>query len=232
MSLLKAKSLYTNDLGINVPGATTITKEWGENSFPLMYWAWDCGMHQIDFRKKSGKAADAGTLGHMMIQNGLLGLEVPKEELDQFTQEQIELAETAHLQWMEFESQHKIELLTYEGKPAIEVKLTSKEFGGTLDMIMRVDGDIALVDLKTGSGIYPDHIVQVAGGYSMLATEYKIDWKKIILANVPKDIDKKLNIKILDRDEDTEIITASQLIFDSLLNVYNNKKYIKDFLKR
>jgi hypothetical protein len=99
-------------------------------------------------------------------------------------------------------------------------------------MIMRVDGDIALVDLKTGSGIYPDHIVQVAGGYSMLATEYRIEWKKIILANVPKDDGKKLNIKILDRDEDTEIITASQLIFDNLLNVYNNKKYIKDFLKR
>ena len=66
----------------------------------------------------------------------------------------------------------------------------------------------------------------------MLATEYKIDWKKIILANVPGAIDKNLNIKILDRDEDTEIIIASQEIFSNLLNVYNNKKYIKDFLKR
>lgn len=234
MSLLKAKELYRNILEEILPGVTTVTKEWGENTFPLMFWAWDCGMKGEDFRKKSQKAADAGTLGHLMIQKWLVGEKVSKEILDQFTQQQIELAETAYLQWMEFESQHKVKLLKFDGKPAIEIKLVSNNhgFGGTIDMLMDIDECITITDLKTGSGIYPDHVIQVAGGYTLVADEHTIPWKKVLIANIPKDDNKKLNIKILDRQEDALIIKSAQDIFLSLLNVFNNKMSIKDYLKR
>ena len=47
---------------------------------------------------------------------------------------------------------------------ATELSLVSEEFqfGGTMDMVFEIGGELSILDLKTGS-IYPEHLVQLAG---------------------------------------------------------------------
>ena len=55
---------------------------------------------------------------------------------------------------------------------ASEISLVSEQyqFGGTFDAVLR-GGHLRLLDYKTSNGLYPDMLVQVAGGYSLLWAE-------------------------------------------------------------
>lgn len=232
MAIIKAKKLYKNDDGVIVPGGSTIPQEWSDGKDNLIRWAYNCGRRGEDYKKKSENAQDAGTLGHLMIQAYLLGKEVPKKMLNKFTQEQIELAETSVIQWMDFEKENEVKLLKHKGKPAIEVELVSKYFGGTIDMIMLVNKLNTLVDLKTGRGVYPTSILQVAGGYSMLADVHGIPWEQILIMHVPSDDNKHFKPYIIKKKEDEKVIAAARSMFTNCLNLNYQKNTILKFLKQ
>ena len=81
-------------------------------------------------------------------------------------------ANGAYLAYLTWERQSKVEFLV------VEPTLVSEEyrFGGTIDFIGGIDGEIVLGDFKTSNAIYPDHLIQVAA-YRHLWEEHHPDEK-------------------------------------------------------
>lgn len=156
--------------GTKVSGVTTVLNgNIGWNKQQLMYWAWNLGMQQIDYKKASEKAMSAGSIAHAMIESDLktpmAGFALPDVE-----PEIISKAETAFLSWLEWKDRMKFTL------EKSELSLVSEKygFGGTIDFIPLIDGKLSIFDFKTGSGIYEDHLLQVSA-YRELAKENGIE---------------------------------------------------------
>lgn len=119
----------------------------------------------FDHNKAAGKAADAGTLAHAMIEAHLLGKDASSAVTSAYTPDMVSKAESSFLAFLEWAGQTQLRVVE------TEVSLVSEtyKFGGTLDAgVLSINGQLALGDWKTSSGIYPDHLIQLAA--------YKLLW--------------------------------------------------------
>lgn len=167
--------------GSPVPSVTTIINRLGKGD-ALIQWAANCAVDHIrdnigaDMRvplpmlfeqarkahtAKKDAAADIGTRVHEYAKLALQGKSPPEPDaaLDGPAYRAIE----AFWQWVE---QHKIEPL------AVERRVMSKEhlYAGTTDFYGRINGLLAVLDFKTGKGVYDEAWWQTSA-YSMALLE-------------------------------------------------------------
>lgn len=177
--------------GKYVPSVTGVTK-YLDKSGPLMYWAVNKTIEyykekfkagtvvdevQLEnihreakghFRTKTQEAAAIGTLIHAWVEDyinaKMNGGEGPADPIN----ERVKNGVKAFLDW---ESKHKIEYVRSESK------IYSKKLGysGTCDLIAKVNGKLSIVDFKTGSGPYYEHVLQTAAYQNALTEE--LGWK-------------------------------------------------------
>jgi hypothetical protein len=152
--------------GKRVPGVTTIigaSLGWGKEA--LMYWAWKQGLDGKDFREERDKAADAGTIAHVLASADIKGelLPGPAETDDEATWASARTAFEAYLEWKEMT---KLSLIGSELSYISE----NHKFGGTIDAIARFGKRVELIDFKHTNGTHPDHVIQVAA-YKHLCEE-------------------------------------------------------------
>ena len=148
---------YKNAQGKRIPGNTTIIGAnlgWSKNA--LMHWAWREGKEGRDFRETRDAAADAGTLGHAMIEAEIKGKPAP--DFSKYPPEVVAKAETGYLNFLEWKTLYGLELIT------MEVPLISEEyqFGTTIDILARVNKKRSIVEVKTSNDIYEDMLIQMA----------------------------------------------------------------------
>jgi len=146
--------IYKNKEGNRVPSVTTILAKWGANKNSLMYWAWREGKEGRELYEK--KAADIGTLAHLMIEDDIKGTNEVK--LEKFPVDIVEPAKQAFENFLTWKKQTDFKPIE------TEVSLVSEahQFGGTIDCVATVSGKLTIVDWKTGADIYEDNIVQLA----------------------------------------------------------------------
>ena len=163
---------YKNQAGKIVPGATTILGIL--NKPALVPWAWKLGTEGVDYRRYVDDKAEIGTLAHYLILCHLRGQE---PDLSDYSQNQIDQAENAFLSYLEWEKSHPIEPILIETPLVSEVY----QYGGTLDLLAKVNGSSWLIDFKTGKGIYPEMLYQLAA-YRWLLREngYGVDHARIL----------------------------------------------------
>jgi hypothetical protein len=166
MQVIKSDPKFWTGKQVRVPGTTTVVGRF-KDSGALIYWANQEGLEGRPIRGEEStmmKAAEAGTLAHLMVENDIRGL--PEPDLTKYPKEISEKATNSFLSYLEWKGQTKL-------KPVrTELALMSKKwlFGGTLDAV-NVDGKLAILDWKTSGGIYEDMLIQVGGGYSLLWKE-------------------------------------------------------------
>lgn len=188
----KLHTIYKTKDGEKVPGVTTILGIL--NKPALIHWAWDLGTKGIDYRKYRDDKADIGTLAHSMV---IAHLKKEQVDTSDYSANQINLAETCFLKYLEWEGQHKIEPILTE-QPLISEKY---KYGGTLDCYCNLDGILTLLDFKTGKAIYGEFFYQL-GGYKELLIENKYKTKRYIILRLGRDetegfeVKERLNLKI------------------------------------
>lgn len=158
----KQHTIYKLADGKRVPGCTTITGVMDKPA--LKKWANKLGLQGIEVDKYVDELAVIGTLAHYMIECHCKN-EAP--DLSDFTPNQVSLAENSYIKWMFWKDSVKFEPIHNE----LALVSEKHRFGGTLDIIGKVNGKLTLVDIKTCKGIYGEHKTQVAGGYKILADE-------------------------------------------------------------
>lgn len=157
----KAHTIYKNQDGKRLPGVTTITGLMDKPA--LKYWANGLGLNGIDVRKYVDDMADIGTLAHQMAEDAILG---NKTITDDYSKNQIDLAENCLLKFYEWLKDLKYEVIFIENQLVSE----KYQYGGTCDMFLRIDGKNILIDIKTCKAIYDEMETQVAA-YKMLIEE-------------------------------------------------------------
>lgn len=214
----KAHIIYKNSEGKRVPGVTTITGELGWSKRVLINWANRMGLEGMDAAKYVDDKADIGTLAHLMVTNQLQGI---KTSTDDYSKNQIKAAKNSVKSFEAWASDKKIEPILIE-KPLVSDKFN---FGGTMDIYAKIDGDLTLLDLKTGKGIYDEHLIQVGGGYAILADEHKYDTDKIMILNIPRADSERFAKHII------ENVSECVDVFLNCLKIYQMHKIIKKELK-
>jgi hypothetical protein len=151
--------------GSRVPGTTTIIGRF-KDSGGLIHWAWEQGRDGFDYRASRDSAADAGTLGHYLVEQHIKGISVDDairefnetvdtKEMDRTVADRAIKAFHSYLAW---ESMTKLKIVEQE------MLLVSEKyrFGGTPDAVGEIGGELCLLDWKTGNALYRDALIQVA----------------------------------------------------------------------
>jgi len=144
---------YKNAAGQSLRGVTTILNVL--NKPALVGWAYKQGKAGVPLYESRDKAADAGTLAHLYVENHIKGLAEPSR--DGLPRDVIDKAESCYLAFLEWEKAHSFKMVESE------ISLISGEyqFGGTID-IGAVVNDLGIVDIKTSRDIYFAMRVQVS----------------------------------------------------------------------
>lgn len=209
--------------GEKVPGVTTILSRFKESG-GLMYWAWQQGKDGKDFRDTSQKAADAGTCVHAMIEEDWHGTTFDRTK---YPPEILEKADHAYKGYLRWKEQTQLRII----KP--ELTLVSKQyrFGGTLDALM-VSGHLSMGDWKSSNGIYPDMLLQVAGGYAILWDEHfpdqPLQGMELVRFSKPEHRDDPVSFH--HHSYSAEIFPICKKQFLLLREAYENDKRIKKLI--
>jgi hypothetical protein len=197
-----------------VPGITTVL---GLHAKPqLIAWANKLGLQNIEVGKFVDDKADIGTLGHAIVTDKLLN---KITDTSDYSANQISLAENCVLSFWEWEKRNKIKEVYFCERPLVSEKY---RYGGTLDIYANIDDCREIIDLKTGSGIYEEHIWQVATLKKLLEENgFQVDATRIL--NIPRSETESFLEKPVSNKENE----IGFEIFLSLLNVYNLKKKMK-----
>lgn len=156
---------YKTADGTRVPGVTTILGRWKESG-GLLQWAFKQGQSGArTLYEERDRAADIGTLAHAMVENKLTAVD-PFLALVGADPDMAGKAMTAYKAFDTWMTNQRADLISAETPMVSEVH----RFGGTPDFLLRIDGRLALGDVKTSNGIYRDHLMQVAA-YGILWNE-------------------------------------------------------------
>jgi hypothetical protein len=157
----RPKAYKTAD-GKRVPSVSTITGRFKESG-GLVHWAWQLGIDGIDYRAARDKAADVGHLVHERIDAYIHGEPEPPTPTD-VTPAMLELVDGGFTTFLEWATQFGLTVLE------TEVPLVSEryKFGGTFDAVAVALGRTVLLDWKSGGGIYPETVCQVAAYRELL----------------------------------------------------------------
>lgn len=206
----KAHIIYKLPDGTKVPGVTTVLGIL--NKPALVIWANKLGLQGIDSSKYRDDKADIGTLAHQMILDYFNKRET--DTLD-YSKNQIDQSETCLLKFWEWEKAHKIEVIM------AEVPLVSIEYGygGTIDCFCNLNGQLTLLDFKTGKAIYPEMLYQLAA-YEQLLNEAGKIIESVKLLRIGRDENEGFEERTVGKlDKHLEI-------FYHCLGIYNLQKEI------
>jgi hypothetical protein len=127
-----------------------------------MIWANREGFEGRDINQRADEAASIGTIAHEMIECDLKGVMF---NADKYDKELVLRAENAYLAWLEWKDFFEF------SDTKSELSLVSElGYGGTID-IATVKKSRSIIDLKTSSGTYEDHLIQISA-YGHLWNEH------------------------------------------------------------
>lgn len=204
----KAHIRYKNKDGKIVPGVTTPLYVLAKPA--LIHWAWKLGIQGEDYKKYTDKMADIGTLAHYLI---MCHLTKKEPDTSEYSKDDIDKAENCVLSFYEWEKNHPVEPIL------VEEPLVSEEYqyGGTIDLLAKINGDLVLIDFKTGKAIYSDMLYQVAA-YKHLVIEAGYKLKKSMILRIGRDESEGFD------DKEMSDLSVQWEIFKACLNIYNLKK--------
>lgn len=154
---------YRNSAGDVIPGTTTICGI-AKDSGGLLQWAYKSGREHERLVAQGkpaprhlydvvDRAANIGTLAHECCEADIKGTARP--DLPDDMREQVLQAFNQYLSW---KSQTRLVIV------GSEIALVSErhQFGGTLDFVCEIDGQLCLGDFKTSGAVYPEMLLQLA----------------------------------------------------------------------
>jgi len=165
-------TVYKLKSGDRVPSVTTVLGILNKPN--LLDWAWRCGCEGKDYKAIRDQAADIGTLAHALVVGALTG---EKVDLTEYSQEQIDKAETCLIKYYDWLKEHPIEPILLETQFVSEIH----RFGGTIDCLAKLNGSLVLIDHKTSKAVWPEMFYQLAA-YRQLLREagHQVDDCRIV----------------------------------------------------
>jgi len=209
-----ATTIYRLQNGVRVPSVTTIINDVLAKP-QLVGWANKLGLQGIRVNEYVDALADVGTAVHELCKADLGGRQ-PK--LPPLSPEQLQQATNCYAKFITWRKEHNIEVVAVE-KPMVSETL---RYGGTPDCVARVDGQLGIIDFKTGKSVYDDHAYQAAG-YDGLARENGLSTECAWIVRIGRDDDEGFDVVRWGRD----MLDLYWSVFSGALQIYWAKKKIE-----
>ncbi|HCV03205.1 MAG TPA: hypothetical protein DG048_11200 [Pseudoalteromonas sp.] len=207
---------YVLQDGTKAPSVTTIINQnLGWNKQVLINWAKRQTMIGKDADAVLRDAADVGTLLHILIEGHQRGFDVDTRDFSRSQTERAMVCFGGYLEWSE-----KTKFIPLKS----EMVLVDEEqrIGGTIDCIGKIDDQLVLIDWKSSRFLYKEHKIQVAKYIDMYErAQPKASFEFGMVLRFDKE-EVKFHQHKIDRDK----IDAGIKIFDSLLELHNNKNSV------
>ena len=208
--------------GKYVPRVTEILSSMLHEDY-LMSWSNSIGLYgHKRYQDVLDKAANIGTMVHEAIEKFIktggqrFGCEepVPVEAYRAFN---------SFIKWWEIISTHNIKILMQE-QP-----LVTKYFGGTLDLLIEIDGSVYLVDFKTSNHPSYRYTLQLAAYRYALKELYNIKVDGCIILMLNKD-EIRFNEIFIDMNMEYYLIYMNQCLktFLGLVHGYYNRLIVQE----
>jgi len=170
---MPSKSYWAEATGrkVRVPSVTTVLRFVGDKG-GLYHWNFMQGK-EAALLEAEGQGpfnsvwdlpkgpAETGTVAHAMIEADLTGATFAR---DLHPADVLAEADEAFKVWLRWKEKRKLEVVATECSMVSE----SWMYGGTVDLVAYVDGELTLMDFKTGS-VWAEHLLQVAAYARMWA---------------------------------------------------------------
>jgi CRISPR/Cas system-associated exonuclease Cas4 (RecB family) len=159
--------------GVFKPSVTKILQEAMPMPFALRQWIGDVGNDKA--KEKLEKAGERGTAIHNACEELLRGVEI---DLTQFPLESDKKCLVAFKNWC---AEYQPEVVEIE-------KILASELGyaGTLDILCKIKGVLTIVDIKTSSAVYDEHLLQISAYQNALFEMTGEGAKRMILHLNPR----------------------------------------------
>lgn len=205
---------YKNSSGKRLPGVTTILSgNLGWDTQMLVAWARKVAMAGGDPNVIRDEAADTGTLAHYIVEC-FVNKTTPDYE-KQYSPEQKAKAMNCVQGFKLWKDKYNPEFVVSE------LSLVNEDygFGGTIDIISKIDNKLVINDLKTNNYMSQKMVIQVSAYKKLyeLHTGESVDWCEIIQLNKDKPEYKLYRFH-------NEILDQGWKAFEMLLQLHKMKK--------
>lgn len=171
---------YKTINGKRVPGVTTIlSSNLGWDTQMLIAWARKIAMAGGDPNVIRDQAADTGTLAHYIIECFVNN--TPLEIEKHYSPEQKTMAMNCVKGFKAWKNKYNPEFIASE----LSIVNDEYKFGGTIDIISKIENKLVINDIKTNNHVSPKMIIQVSAYKKLyeLHTNQTIDWCEIVQLN-------------------------------------------------
>lgn len=216
---LTTKDKYVNSHNRIVPSVTEIIHAMIHKD-ALMYWANSLGFKGVRYGSYMVKASRIGTECHNAIERYIKKKEKTEDNIPFL----------GFLAWYDslIRAGNKVEIL------GSEVSLVCLWFGGTLDLLIQINGKVYIVDFKTSNHISSNYFLQL-GGYKYLVENdlgVNVNGGVIVLQLNKNEIGFDEYILLNDNPEHYEFIEKSVNGFLSLVYAYYHVVEVDNCFKR
>ena len=201
---MKEEKYFYN--GVAVPRVTEVISKMISEEY-LLYWANALGFKHQGYKKTVDAAANIGSEAHDLISRFLNG--------ETFTTNNIPYLGFRKW-WMDISANNTVEVI------GSEVPLSCPYFGGTYDLLVKINGLLYLVDFKTSNHVNYKYYLQLSAYKYMLELQGYTISGCIILQLNKKEIAYTEYLLIFSNPDHVEFINRCFNTFLSLLYGYYN----------
>ncbi len=148
--------VYKNNKGTRVPGATTVLGSLGFNKIILQRWCVKQALAGIDPFKFVTEAANIGSIAHFMIESHINNWKPIFDKVSPHDLLKAKVAFSAYIKW----EKDQIDLKYL--KTELQLASDRYNYGGTIDLIAKINGELCLIDFKTSKYFYTEHFCQIS----------------------------------------------------------------------
>lgn len=218
----KINSSYEFD-GIVVPRVTAILSDMLHEDY-LMDWSNYLGLYKHQkYKDVLDAAADKGSYVHNGIEDYIQnGVELDSSNIPQEYLYEVTNAWNSFLKWWEIIRKAGGEVIMQEQE------LVCQWYGGTLDILLKINDKVYLVDFKTSNNLSYKYCLQLAAYRYMLRTLYgiEVDGVMIVKLNKKEPIFEEL-VYDMQSIEDLTFINQCETCFHTLVAAYYQRKWIE-----
>lgn len=188
--------------GVFKPSVTKILQEAMPTPYALRQWIGEVGNEKA--QQKLEKAGERGTAIHNACEDLLRGVEI---DMTLFPLDTDKKCLIAFKNWC---AEYQPEVIEIEMVVASEL-----DYAGTLDILCKIKGKETIIDIKTSSAVYDEHILQITAYQKAVKEMLGIDCNRMILHLNPKT---KIGYSVWE-EKDMEI-KGKPVTVDDFMTVY------------
>jgi len=203
--------------GAKLSGTTTVLGllDLGKSG-GMAHAAWKLGMGGQSYSQVWGEKRDTGSLAHVFIEQTFAGVAIaaPDDDVSKTVLAKALRCLDAFERWR---AAHVIEVL------GVEVPLVDSQcgFGGTIDLVARIDGVVTIADWKSGA-VRKEMILQAAAYSHLWNLHHDVKVEQAMLVHLPPDGSDPSEVVL-----PLTLLQSSLPIFCALLAIHQTKSVLK-----